>query len=150
LSGAPPLVFRLRPSRAYAAAILALHGAAAACVVLVLPGAAGTTIALLVAALGAATAWDRALLGTNGSPRAVEIARTGEAVLVLARGERVEIRRRGNPAANRWWVSLPVGARARRTLFVPAGMLGREDFRRLRLWALWGRAPEVAAGQLPG
>ena len=28
-------------------------------------------------------------------------------------------------------------------------MLGRADFRRLRLWALWGKLPAVAGKQLP-
>ena len=38
----------------------------------------------------------------------------------------------------------------RRTILVTRDMLGREEFRRLRLWALWGRLPRrsVAAAQL--
>jgi hypothetical protein len=28
-------------------------------------------------------------------------------------------------------------------------MLPADDFRRLRIWALWGRLPRVAAAQLP-
>jgi hypothetical protein len=149
LSGAPRLRFELRPSPGLAAGIVALHAVAAGCVALVFPGVAGGAIAFLVAGLGAAAAWDRALLKGRRSPRALEIAPTGEAELVLAAGERVGVPGRAPDAVNRWWVSLPVNAPARRTLLIPAGMLGREEFRRLRLWALWGRVPGVASGQLP-
>jgi len=46
----------------------------------------GSAAALLVAALGLAAAWDRALLGSAGSPRAIEIRATGEAHCVLRNG----------------------------------------------------------------
>jgi len=38
----------------------------------------------------------------------------------------------------------------KRTLLITRDMLGEEEFRRLRLWALWGRLPRrsVAAIQL--
>jgi len=36
----------------------------------------------------------------------------------------------------------------RRTLLVTADMLGAQEFRRLRIWALWNRLPGVAAKQL--
>jgi hypothetical protein len=148
LSGAPPLIFRLRPSSALAAALAMLHAVAAACVLLVLPGLAGTTIAVLIAALGAAAAWDRALLRGRSAPREIETAGTGAAVLRLASGERIAIAGGKPVVVNRWWVSLPLQAQGRKALFVPADMLEREEFRRLRLWALWGRTPGVASGQL--
>jgi hypothetical protein len=149
LSGAPALVLRLRPSRALVAAIAVLHAAAAACVVLVLPGVAGTAIAVLIVALGAAAAWDRALLRGRASPREIEAAHPGEAVLWLADGERIGVATARHAVVNRWWVALPLRSPGRRTLFVAADMLGQDEFRRLRLWALWGRAPGVASGQLP-
>jgi hypothetical protein len=40
------------------------------------------------------------------------------------------------------------GLPGRRSLLVPADMLASEPGRLLRLWALWGRVPEVARGQL--
>jgi hypothetical protein len=148
LSGAPPLIFRLRPSRTLAAALAVSHSAAAACVLLVFPGLAGTAIAVLVVALGAAAAWDRALLRGRSAPREIEAAGAGAAALRLASGERIAIAG-GRPAAvSRWWVSLPLQARRRRALFIAGDMLTPEEFRRLRLWALWNRAPGVASGQL--
>ena len=45
-------------------------------------------------------------------------------------------------------VSIPL-RRPRRTIFVTAGMLPAQEFRQLRIWALWGRLPGVAAAQLP-
>ena len=44
--------------------------------------------------------------------------------------------------------ALPLGSPLRRTLLVSADMLGVEEFRRLRLWALWNRLPGVAPKQL--
>jgi hypothetical protein len=148
LNGAPLLVLELHASRALAATILVLHIAAAACIVAVFPGAAGAAIAVLVLALGGAAAWDRALLKGRRSPRALELAQPGEGVLVLAHGERIRVAIGKRPAVNRWWVSLPVRAPMRRSLFIARDMLGREQFRCLRLWALWGRVPGVASGQL--
>jgi hypothetical protein len=37
----------------------------------------------------------------------------------------------------------------RRTILVTRDMLAGDAFRRLRIWALWGRLPAVAAKQLP-
>ena len=48
----------------------------------------------------------------------------------------------------RYVVALPLGSPLRRTLLVSADMLGVEEFRRLRLWALWNRLPGVAPKQL--
>jgi hypothetical protein len=45
-------------------------------------------------------------------------------------------------------VALPFGAPLRRTVFVSRDMLSAESFRLLRLWALWGKLPGVAAKQL--
>jgi hypothetical protein len=124
-----------------------VHALAAACIALVLPGAWGAALAALVAALGVATAWDRALLRSARSVRSVELYAGGLAVLGLADGSRLE----GPVAARRnvshWWVTLPLVRRPRRTLLVARDMLSAGDFRRLRIWALWGRVPGVAAPQ---
>jgi len=149
LNGAPRLVLELRGSQALAATILGMHAAAAACIAMVFPGAAGTTIAVLVAALGAAAAWDRALLKGRRSPRALELGQPGEGVLVFASGEPLRVTIGKPRAVNRWWVSLPVSVPMRRTLFITRDMLGAGHFRHLCLWALWGRVPGVASGQLP-
>ena len=47
-----------------------------------------------------------------------------------------------------WMVALALRRPVRRSLLVTADMLGRQDFRRLRVWALWGKLPGVAAAQL--
>jgi hypothetical protein len=49
----------------------------------------------------------------------------------------------------RYWVALDTGAPMRRSVLVTAGMLQPGPFRLLRLWALWGRVPGVAPGQVP-
>ena len=46
-------------------------------------------------------------------------------------------------------VALPVQGRLRRTVLVTLDMLGEESFRMLRIWALWGKLPQVAPQQLP-
>jgi len=147
LNGNPLLQLELRASPALAATLVLLHVLAAACVAAALPGPWGVALATLVVALGAATAWDRALLRSARSVRFVELYAGGLAVLGLADGSRLE----GPVAARRnvspWWVTLPLERSTRRTLLVARDMLSAGDFRRLRIWALWGRVPGVAASQ---
>jgi hypothetical protein len=148
-NAAPDLRLALAPSRALAAAIVAAHALAAASLAAALPAAPGTALAALVLALGAATAWDRALLRGRGSVREIRIDAAGSAVLLLASGKTLSLAGRGRRRVNRFYVTLPVSAGTRRTVLVTADMLGPEPFRVLRLWALWGRTPSVASGQLP-
>lgn len=147
MTGTALLRLELRASRNLAGALLLVHALAAACIAAVLPGAWGATLAALVAALGVATAWDRALLRSARSIRFVELYAGGLVVLGLADGSRLE----GTAATRRnvssWWVTLPLVGRTRRTLLVARDMLSADDFRRLRIWALWGRVPGVAAPQ---
>ncbi len=147
MNGKPLLRLELRASRALAGALLLSHAFAAGCIVAVLPGVWGGALATLLVALGAATAWDRALLRSAHSVRFVELYAGGLAVLGLADGSLLE----GPVAARRnvspWWVTLPLERRTRRTLLVARDMLSAGDFRRLRIWALWGRVPGVAAPQ---
>ena len=127
--------------------IVALHAAAAACAAVVLPGVAGAALGASLLALGIASAWSRALLRSRTSPRALELAGE-EATLELRGGERHTARVGRRRFVSRLAVALPLGRPLRRTILVSAGMLDGESFRRLRIWALWGRLPGVAGTQL--
>ena len=137
----------LRPSRSLAALIVAAHGAAAACAAAVLPGLAGGMLAAALLGLGLAAAWGRALLRSRSSVRAIEIAPSG-VVLELAGGERFPAQVDARRYVSRLMVTLPVRRPARRTLLVTPDMLDGASFRRLRLWAIWGKLPPVAGKQL--
>ena len=147
MTGKPLLRLELRASRILAGALLLVHALAAACIALVLPGVWGAALAALVAALGVATAWDRALLRSARSVRHIDLYAGGQAVLGLGDDSRLQ----GTIATRRnispWWVTLPLEGRVGRTLLVARDMLSEGDFRRLRIWALWGRVPRVAAPQ---
>jgi hypothetical protein len=130
-----------------ACAIVLAHSAAAACVLLVLPGLAGMLLAAALLALGLAAAWARALHGSAASVRALEL--DGPKIRVELKDRRCLAAELGaRRHVGRWLVSLPLARPARRTILVTRDMLGAEEFRRLRLWALWGRLPKVAPKQL--
>jgi len=129
--------------------IILVHGVAAGCFLTVMTGWAAWLVAVLVLALGTAAAWDRALLRAARSVRAIEIRPSGEAFCLLADGEWLPIAAPGR-AVTRRWVSLRLRSPWRRSLIVTAGLLPREAFRLLRIWALWGRLPGVAPRQLAG
>ena len=141
------LRLELAPSRRMAALIVVLHGAAAACAAAVLPGVAGAALGAALLALGLASAWSRALLRSRVSPRALELE-GDQATLELAGGERVSARVGARRFVSALAVALPLGRPAARTVLVSRDMLDAESFRRLRLWALWGKLPGVAAKQL--
>ncbi len=103
---------------------------------------------MLVLALGVTAACDRALLSTRRSPRAIEIAPSGEAYCTFASGESAPLAARRASAVTRHWVSLGLRGPWRRSLLIVSGMLTEDNFRLLRLWALWGRLPAVARQQL--
>ena len=148
-SGAPSLRLVLSPSPRFAATVLAVHLAGAGCCLAVLAGWQGMALAILLTALGVAAAWDRALLRGARAARAIEIQPSGGALLVLANGETAAVEPVRGVGVTRHWVALGCGAPARRAILVTAGMLGPGPFRRLRLWALWGKAAGVAWRQLP-
>jgi len=134
----------LLPSRSLAAAILGLHIAAAGCVRLALPGWDGIALAAVLLAAGLLAARSRALLAAPTSPRTLVL---GDRLAVeLVNGATISAERQPGHVS-RLLVTLPV---EKRTLLVTRDMLGEEEFRRLRLWALWGRLPRrsVAAEQL--
>jgi hypothetical protein len=129
----------LAPSWPVAAAIVALHGAAAASVTLALPSVAGYALAAALLALGLAAAWGRALLRSAASVRALELS-GAELRLELRSGLVVPAERGAGGHVSRFLVTLPVRRPMRRTILVSRDMLDAEGFRRLRLWALWGVA----------
>jgi len=138
--------FRLLPSRRNALLIVFAHVGAAAALLSVAHGTlSGWALALLLVALGLASAWDRALLRARSSVRAFVLEPPSDIVLEL--GHQGSVRSR--VAARRWvsahLVVLPLALPRRRSLLVTADMLDPEAFRRLRLWALWGRLPGVAS-----
>lgn len=132
-----------------AAVILLAHLAGAACLSAVLPGAAGAGAGLLVFLLGAVVAWDRALLRGRGSVRGVELRDGAAAVFELADGRRLAGTVAARRNVNRWWVTLPLQGESRRIVVVTRDMLPAGDFRRLRIWALWGRTASMATAPLP-
>jgi len=127
--------------------IVALHVAAAGCVVAVLPGIPGAALGAALLALGLASAWSRALLRSQASPRVLELE-GDHATLELGGGVRLSAPVGPRRFVSRLAVALPLGRPLRRTILVSAGMLDGESFRRLRIWALWGRLPGVAGTQL--
>ena len=140
----------LSPSWTLACAIALPHAAAAVSVFTVLEGAGGLLLAAALLALGLAAAWARGLLGSALSARALELS--GAEMCVELKNRRrfvAELDRRRH--VSRWMVTLPLRRPVRRTILVTRDMLGGEEFRRLRLWTLWGRLPRresVAAAQL--
>ena len=146
--GAPILRLALSPSRRYAAAILGAHAAAAACVVAMAPGWPGIALGVLLAALGIFAARDRALLAGAQAVRTFEILGSGEAQLVFADGRTAAAAPVRGVGVNRHWVALGCASAARRGFLVTAGMLPAEQFRLLRLWALWGKVPGTVPGRL--
>jgi hypothetical protein len=139
--------FEFRPSPALAAALIAAHAAAAAAAYMVLPGVMGVALATALLALGVAAAWSRALLRSSGAVRAMEIGGP-QPVFQLASGESFAADVATRRYVTRYLVALPLRRPFSRTLLVTADMLGAQEFRRLRIWALWNRLPAVAAKQL--
>jgi hypothetical protein len=142
------LRLELAPSALLAAALVVLHAAAAVCAAAVLPGAAGLAAAAALLVLGAAAAWRGALLRAGSSVRALELV--GPRLEVrLASGERFAAELAERRYVSRSMVVLSLRRPVRRTILVTRDMADAESFRRLRIWALWGKLPGVATKQLP-
>jgi hypothetical protein len=139
----PPLRLELTASPGLAVMILAVHLVAAACFLTVLTGWHAVALSALIAALGGIAAWDRALLRSPYSPRALEFPRDGAAKCLFANGESALLRPLKGTAVTRYWVALGLGSPRRRSLFIASGMLEPHALRLLRLWALWGKLPRV-------
>jgi len=142
----------LSPSWILASAMVVLHAAAASSVFIVMPTLGGTALAAALLALGLAAAWSRALLRSRASVRALELSGP-QITLELRSGERFVAELAAPRHVSRFMVTLPVRRPVRRTILVTRDMLKGEEFRRLRLWALWGKLPThlvtVAPKQLP-
>jgi hypothetical protein len=143
----PSSRFQLRPSPALAVLIVLAHAGAAGSALLVLPAPQGALLAAALLALGAALAWSRALLRGRDAVRALRVE--GEALqLELAGGDSLGVELAARRYVSRWLVSLPI-RRPRRTVLVTRDMLEADSFRRLRLWALWGKLPVAAPPRAP-
>jgi hypothetical protein len=137
----------LAPSLPLAALILVLHSVAGACVVAVMPALAGWALGLLILILGILLAWSRALHRSRASVRALELV--GPALEIqLASGESFAAEVAQRRYVGRFMVTLPVRRPMRRTILVTRDMVRGDSFRRLRIWALWGKLPAVAVKQL--
>jgi hypothetical protein len=142
------LRLELAPSAGLAIALVALHAAAAACFLAVLPAFPGFVGALPVFGAGLWSAWSRALLRAPSSVRSLQVA--GEALeLGLADGRHVVAEPAQRRYVGRFLVLVPVRRPVRRTIVVTRDMLGDESFRRLRVWALWGKLPAVSRADVP-
>ena len=141
------LRLELSPSRGLASLIAALHAAAAVSILIVLPGVAGAALAATLVALGLSAAWSRALLRSSDSVRGIELSNGPAITLNLASGARIVAEVAERRYVTRFVVALPL-RRPRRTILVTRDMLAPDSFRSLRLWALWGKLPGVAARQL--
>jgi hypothetical protein len=143
----------LSPSWSLAGATVAMHAMAAACVVAVMPRWPGLLLAACLFLLGLAAARARALLASAASVRALELSGS-EIFFVLKDGRRVAAELGERRHVSRFMVTLPVRRPLRRTVLVTRDMLSAAQFRRLRLWTLWGKLPpqpsRVAAAQLSG
>jgi hypothetical protein len=142
------LRLELAPSAPLAAAILASHAAAALCLAALLPGAAGLGAAALVVLAGAASARKRALLRGRAAVRALEVGADALEVR-LASGEGFPAELAARRYVGRHMVVLCLSRPVRRTILVTRDMADAQLFRRLRIWALWGKLPVVATKQLP-
>ena len=142
MSAAPRLHLKLRPSPGLAAAILAAHAAAAVAVAAVLDGTLpGLAVGGLLLCVGAAAAWRIAMLRAGRSAVELDLGADGGWRARLRSGEWVE--GGGRRRVTGWWVTLGTADRRAGTLLVARGMAPADDFRRLRVWALWRRAPAV-------
>ena len=141
------LRLELSPSPALASILVGLHGAAAASAFAVLPTTSGAPLAAALLALGVAAAWSRALMRSRASVRAIELD-GARVTLELAGGSRFPAELDQRRYVTRFLVTLPVRQPWRRTILVTRDMLHADSFRALRIWALWGKLPGVAAKQL--
>ena len=69
--------------------------------------------------------------------------------MLLASGERFRAEVAERRYVSRFMVSILLRRPVRRTILVTRDMLACDLFRRLRIWAVWGKLPGVAAKQLP-
>jgi hypothetical protein len=107
-----------------------------------LPVPGAMAVGLLLPALGLAVAWDRALLRGRKSVTGLVIESQAGLRLRTRDGSELAVRVVGRRHVSRLAVIVPVSGSMRRTMVVVRDMLDEESFRRLRLWALWGKVPD--------
>lgn len=149
------LRLELSPSRALAAALTLVHALAAGCLLLLALGTSGALLAALVVGLGVVLVRDRALLRGRSAIRALELGADGALMLELGDGRQPRGTAGERRNVGRGWVILSLRGMPRRSVVIMRDMLSPADFRRLRLWALWGRLPSTpravpAAANDPG
>ena len=150
MTRAPALRLELSASWFLAWLILAAHAFASVSILTVLSGPVAWALAFLMMLLGIAAARDRALLRSGSAPASLVFHPDGT-LICHCRDERSFALERPSPSAvRRHWVSLPAAGAVRRSLLMVGGMLPEEGFRRLRLWALWGRIPAGTPGSPRG
>jgi hypothetical protein len=140
------LRLELAPSAPLALAIVATHAAAGLCLATLLPGAAALGAAAFAVLAGAASARKHALLRGGAAVRGLELG-GDELEVRLASGETFPAELAGRRYVGRHMVVLVLRRPVRRTILVTRDMAGAQLFRRLRIWALWGKLPVVAAKQ---
>lgn len=131
-----PSTIELDASYPYAVLVMAVHLAAGAALALVVQGAAGWLLLALVAALGGASAWHRALLRGTRAPKRIVLDPDGSARLELRDGRFLGI---SPNRVGRRWVAVESRGLRPRSLLVTRGMASN-GFRRLCLWALWSQS----------
>ncbi len=137
----------LRGSPVLTALVVGVHAAAGFALIAVLPAPAGYACALLVGLLGAWTAHQRGLLRAAGSARALELHGDAQAIIEFRDGRRVSGAAGSRRYVGRWLVAVTLATACgrRRSILIAGDMLDAEQFRWLRLWALWGTLPAAGA-----
>lgn len=147
MSREPALRLELRASPALTLLTLTVHAAAAATVLVWLPWIEGLCAASLLVALGALAIRQRTLLWTARAAAGLGLGREGSLLLRLRSGHEFSAVPAGRRYVSRWLVVLDLDTKSdgRRTLLVARDMLGADEFRLLRLWALWNTLPAARA-----
>ncbi len=140
------LSVELSPSSILAGVVIGIHALAGTCAALALPWPGALAAALLLPALGLAAAWDRALLRGRKSVTGMVIEGPASLRLKTRDGGETKVLAADRKHVNRLAVIVPVRGSMRRTIVIVRDMLDAESFRRLRLWALWGKVPGAGPG----
>jgi len=141
------LRLQLRASPLLTALTLAIHGVAVAILWINLGLVTGICAVLVVLLLATVSLRERALLSAASAPSELKLMGDGTLSIRLRDGAEVSL-----PGArryvSRWLVvfDLERDSRAKRTLLVVRDMLPDDEFRRLRLWALWNEIPAGRPG----
>ena len=126
--------------------MIAAHAAAGCGAALAAGGAGGLALGTAIVLLGMAGVRGRALLRSPSSVRGIDI-RGDEVRVTLASGAQMDVRVAPRRYVSRWLVALFIAAPVRRTVLITSDMLAAESFRRLRVWALWGRVARAPRSQ---